>query len=622
MNTASAKANSCLLVMDHDPANRMANKHSLAGFQDHDSALCEGEPSHHGLKLAEDRQPERVRWDRQLRDMQDAAYLANQSETLKQPNVSTLMQVESDDEASLAGESHDCTNVADAESPTEICREQREQQMFVEKTEALEQLREAEAKYRTLVDQMPVITYIASLETPVKLLYVSPQISQLGFPEQDWLDDPQGLLKRVHPDDLAVTAEAYAYTYEHRAPLRCEYRLRKHDGHHRWFLDEANVVRNEAGESLFLQGVLVDITKDKETEQELSYYRQRLEELVFKRTEQLEKQCVILKSANASLDATLVKLKHANTEARDSERRFRLLLDSAGEGIVGLDANGRCSFVNRAALQMLGYAEKDALGHDIVSMMADDLTLALEALGSPELARDIVAQRSIAKFKRKDGRSFPVEYSFYPVGLDGFVDSVVLVFWDMSASDAKIQSLAYQASHDPLTGLVNRTAFEQRLTRVLASARPGYFQHALCYLDLDHFKQVNDTCGHAAGDELLRRISTVLSSKLRQRDTLARLGGDEFALLLEHTTLDQARNIAHELCDSLRNFKFNWGDTEFTVSASIGVAAVTCTVRDVDEFLNNADSACYRAKEKGRNQVHVFLPDNVERLDQFGQWKA
>ncbi|MDT4290743.1 diguanylate cyclase [Methylomonas sp. MO1] len=622
MNTASARANSCLLVMDYDPANRMANKHSLAAFQDHDSVFCEEEPSHHGLKLAEDRQPELARWDRQSPDMPDAGYIANQAETVKQANVSILMQISSDDAAFVADQAEDCTSKAGAESPTEVCRMQHEQQMLAEKTEALEQLREAEAKYRSLVEQMPVITYIASLETPVKLLYVSPQISQLGYTQQDWLDDPQGLLKQVHPDDLAVTVEAYAYTYEHHAPLRCEYRLRNHDGHHRWFLDEANVVRNEAGDSLFLQGVLVDITKDKETEQELSYYRQRLEELVFKRTEQLEKQCAILKSANASLDATLVKLKHANTEARNSERRFRLLLDSAGEGIVGLDAIGRCSFVNRAALQMLGYAEEDALGHDIVAMVADDLTLALEALGSPDLARDIVAQRSATSFKRKDGRYFPVEYSFYPVALDGFVDSVVLVFWDMSASHAKIQNLAYQASHDPLTGLVNRTAFEQRVTRVLASARPGYFQHALCYIDLDHFKQVNDTCGHAAGDELLRRISAVLSSKLRQRDTLARLGGDEFALLLEHTTLDQARNIAHELCDSLRNFKFNWGDTEFTVSASIGVAAVTCSVRDVDEFLNNADSACYRAKEKGRNQVHVFLPDNVERLNQFGQWKA
>jgi PAS domain S-box-containing protein len=247
----------------------------------------------------------------------------------------------------------------------------------------------AEAKYISLVEQIPVITYIASLETPVKLLYVSQQISQLGFPAADWLDDPQGLLKRVHPEDVAVTIEAYALTYEHHVPLRCEYRLNNHDGQSRWFLNKANVVLNEAGESLFLQGVLVDITKNKETEQELSYYRRRLEELVSQRTEQLEKQCMILKSANANLDAALIELKQANSDARKS----------------------------------------------------------------------------------------------------------------MTAPHAKIQSLAYQASHDPLTGLINRRAFEKRIARVLTSAQPNYFQHALCYLNLDHFKHINDNFGHAAGDK-------------------------------------------------------------------------------------------------------------------------
>jgi diguanylate cyclase len=612
MNTASTKSNSCLLFMDDD------------------SEFFEGEADHYGLKRAGARQPDCPLLALYLPDMNDTGCLTKPEKHTRMHTLPALTQTELDDTVSLPAKLKNdispAIKSAGAELSAEALREQREQQMMLEKTEALGQLREAEAKYRTLVEQMPVITYIASLETPVKLLYVSPQISQLGFSEKDWLDDPQGLLKRVHPDDLAVTIEAYAYTYEHHAPLRCEYRLTKNDGHCRWFLDEANVVRNDAGESLFLQGVLVDITKDKETEQELSYYRQRLEELVCKRTEQLEKQCTILKSANVRLDATLVKLKHANTAVRNSEKRFRLLLDSAGEGIIGLDANGCCSFVNRAALDMLGYAENDALGHDIVSMIGqpdtDDLVLALAAFGMPSLGREIIPQRSTASFKRKDGRFFPVEYSFYPVALDGLVDSVVLVFWDMSASHAQIQSLAYQASHDPLTGLVNRAEFEQRVARVLASARPGHFQHAVCYLDLDHFKHVNDTCGHAAGDELLRKLSAVLSAKLRQRDTLARLGGDEFALLLEHTSLDQARNIAHELCDSLRNFKFNWGDTDFSVSASIGVAAVTCTVRDVGEFLNNADSACYSAKKKGRNQVHVFIPDNVEYLNQVTQWNA
>jgi diguanylate cyclase len=605
MNTVSVKSNIYLLSTNNDPANCEAYKHAFGTFQDQHSEFFEENTGHHGLELASIRRPERVLLDRHLPNMKDTAVLSEQAEGVSKPNIPATMQTESVD----------------------ALPEQREQQMLLEKTVALQQLCEAEAKYRTLVEQIPVITYIASLETPVKLLYVSPQISQLGFPEDDWLNEPQGfLLKRVHPDDLAATIEAYAHTYEHHVPLRCEYRLIRNDGQSRWFLDEANVVRNDVGESLFLQGVLIDITKDKEIEQELSYYRQRLEELVYKRTEQLETQCLILESANANLGTTLDKLKRANAQVRNSEQRFRLLLDTTSEGIIGIDADRRCSFVNRAALIMLGYTEKDLLGQDILSTLGqpntDKLSLPLKALGLSNLTQGLASERFITNFKRKDGHSFPVEYSFYSVEPDGLVDSAVLIFLDMTASHAQIQSLAYQASHDPLTGLVNRTEFEQRLSRVLASAQLDQFQHALCYLDLDQFKHVNDTCGHAAGDELLQRLSTVLASNLRQRDTLARLGGDEFALLLEHTTLDQARNIANELCESLRNFSFTWKGSEFSISASIGVAVLTSAVRDVGEFLNNADTACYNAKENGRNQVHVFIPNDPEQLDQFVRCNA
>jgi PAS domain S-box-containing protein len=128
------------------------------------------------------------------------------------------------------------------------------------------------SEYRNLLEHIPVITYVASLESRVKLLYVSPQISQLGFPVAEWLDNPQGLLKHVHPDDLALTIEAYTHTYHHHVPLRCEYRLSNRDGYSRWFLDQAIVVPNETGENLFLQGVLVDITQYKAIGQELSYY--------------------------------------------------------------------------------------------------------------------------------------------------------------------------------------------------------------------------------------------------------------------------------------------------------------------------------------------------------------
>ncbi|MEQ1529323.1 MAG: PAS domain-containing protein [Methylococcales bacterium] len=200
-----------------------------------------------------------------------------------------------------------------------LLRALTDQQAIRDKPETLDLLRETEIKYRTLVELIPAITYVASLESPGKLLYLSPQVDQLGFPQEYWLDDPQSWLKQVHADDHLDVVEAFAHTYEHYAPLRCEYRLVRSDGQVRWFLDKAIVVRDEAGQGLFLQGILVDITNDKEIEQELFYFRRRLDELVAQRTEQIEKQCAILKSANASLGKSLSELRQLNSALRTSE---------------------------------------------------------------------------------------------------------------------------------------------------------------------------------------------------------------------------------------------------------------------------------------------------------------
>lgn len=484
-----------------------------------------------------------------------------------------------------------------------------DQQAIRDMPEPVDLFRTTEAKYRTLVEQIPAITYIASLDNPGKLLYLSPQIHQLGFPPDYWLDDPQGWLKRVHTDDQLDAIEAFAHTYEHHAPLRCEYRLIKNDGQVRWFLDEAVVVRDEAGESLFLQGILVDITKDKEIEQELFYYRRHLEELVVQRTEQLEKQCAILKSANANLGKMLSELRQSDSALSASEERFRLLLESAGEGILGLDVEGRCTFVNRAALTMLGYNQEELMDQDIHLMIhqsgADVALTQTEQWAVYCAFRDGTPQRSTQIFRCKDGCSLPVECSSYPIELDGRIDGAVLVFWDVTESQSLMQSLAYQASHDPLTGLINRTEFERRLARILTSVHEEQSEHVLCYLDLDHFKPISDSCGHAAGDELLRALSALLKSKLRQRDTLARLGGDEFALLLEHSRLDQAWDIANELCECVQNFSFTWEGKVYSVGVSIGMAPLTSDERDIRVVLSAADAACYIAKEQGRNQVHI-----------------
>jgi PAS domain S-box-containing protein len=366
MNDLIDKSIVRLLVVDDDQIDRLACKRVLAQQSDCDFVIFEAETGDQGLELARSQQPDCILLDYHLPDLNGLEFLAELAEETGELPMPVIMLTVSDHamiavEALKLGVRDYVVKGSDRESlqwlPAAIFRALREQQ-------AINKRVEAEAKYRTLVEQIPAITYIASLESPGKLLYLSPQIDQLGFSPENWLDEPQGLLKRVHADDRSEAIEAYGQTYEHHTPLRCEYRLVKSDGQSRWFLDEANVVRDEAGGSLFLQGVLVDITKDKETERELFYYRRRLEDLVAWRTEQLEKQCAILKSANTNLDKALCERRQAEAALRASETRFRLLLESAGDGILGLDAEGRCTFVNQAALTMLGYTQEELLGQD------------------------------------------------------------------------------------------------------------------------------------------------------------------------------------------------------------------------------------------------------------------
>ncbi len=477
-------------------------------------------------------------------------------------------------------------------------------------TAAISPLSNIDTPYRDLVEQIPAITYIASLEKPGTLIYLSPQIEQLGYPMTHWLGDPWGLLKYVLTDDLAITIEAYAHTYEHHAPLRCEYRLLDSEGRTHWFVDTAHVVRDPSGESLYLQGLLIDIGKDKVTEQELCFYREHLEELVQQRTEQLAQQCAALSAANTHLDQTLVELQQTNLALQASEQRFRLLVESTGEGIFGLDVKGRCTFANRAALQMLGYTEAEVLDQEIQALICQSDADQSSTQTKPWRLRSILSKprscRSAATLQHKTGYSFPVECSYYPIEVAGRVHGVVMMFWNVTEAHALIEKLAYQASHDPLTGLINRSEFEQRLSRVLTSAREEHSEHVVSYLDLDHFKTVNDSLGHAAGDELLRELAKLLTSKLRQRDYLARLGGDEFALLLEHTTLEQAKQIAEELCECVRNFGFKCNGDHFSISVSIGLSSLTHSDRNIASVMHNADSACYMAKKQGRNQIHIY----------------
>lgn len=623
MNAVLNKSNIRLLLVEGDQVDRLACKHALTQYQDFSYVFLEAETGVEGLKLARTEKPDCILLDYHLPDLNGVEFLAKLADDADELPMPVVMMTGTDNpviaaDALKMGVSDYVIKGWSWESlqwlSATVFRVLREKQVIRDREASFDRLREAEASYRTLVEQSPAITYIASLKTPGKLLYLSPQIHQLGFSSEYWLNDAHGLLKQVHPDDQSVLREAYTYTYEHHTPLRCEYRLIMRNGQACWFLDKANVVRNEAGESLFLQGILVDITQDKEIEQELFYYRNRLEELVVKRTEQLEKQCALLRSANVNLDKALFELKQSNSALRASEERFRLLLESAGEGILGLDAEGCCTFVNRAALAMLGYTQDEIVGQDIQTMLGHDCTpdstASLEERHFSNTLSEGHSQRCVGIFHQKDGRTLQVEYSSYPIALDGQANGTVMVFWDVTKSQALLQRLSFQASHDHLTGLVNRAEFERRLMRVMASALKDQSEHVLCYLDLDHFKFVNDTCGHAAGDELLRVIGATLSSKLRQRDTLARLGGDEFALLLEHSSVDQAWSIANELCERIRNLHFTWAGKDYSVSMSIGITTLANVERDMVVALSAADTACYMAKKQGRDQVYILKAED------------
>jgi diguanylate cyclase (GGDEF)-like protein len=224
---------------------------------------------------------------------------------------------------------------------------------------------------------------------------------------------------------------------------------------------------------------------------------------------------------------------------------------------------------------------------------------------------------------REDGMEIPIALSAARIrDRGGVVTGVVLVLHDVSRERQYAAKLSYQASHDPLTGLINRMEFERRLEFALQSAAEQDRHHAVMYMDLDQFKIVNDTCGHAAGDQLMRQVATLLVQCLREGDTLARLGGDEFGVLLENCAPEAAARIADKLRQTVTDFHFAWAHLSFNIGASVGLVNIQDGLFTLAEVMRQADTACYMAKEKGRNRVQVYRPDDSELANREGemQW--
>jgi len=309
------------------------------------------------------------------------------------------------------------------------------------------------------------------------------------------------------------------------------------------------------------------------------------------------------------------------------KERAQVTLHSIGEGVITTDAFGNIDYLNPVAERLTGWTEEEAKGLpllDVFSLLDEEGIKPSDSPVNVAIRESrIVSSSSETIINRRNNHGYAIEHTAGPI-CDHNHETIgaVLVFRNITAIRAMAKQMTYQATHDALTGVINRQEFEERLSLALEGARSDKTQHVLCYIDLDQFKVVNDTCGHQAGDELLKQIVGLMAEHSRKTDTLARLGGDEFGLLIVDTELAQAMEIVGNLLVAIQDFRFGWQDKSFTVGASIGIVEIKPDSGTIVDLLSAADSACFVAKDMGRNRVHVYQPDDKILNQRWGemQW--
>ncbi|HSD84687.1 MAG TPA: PAS domain S-box protein, partial [Anaerolineae bacterium] len=320
----------------------------------------------------------------------------------------------------------------------------------------------------------------------------------------------------------------------------------------------------------------------------------------------------------------ITELKRAQQTLFEEKERLMVTFQSIGEAVIVTDVYGRIEYLNPVAEKFLDCSEMEVRKMELFNLcQIVDETNGRAPLDLVRMCLDRgVVVTSVHNFllTRRDGHEFAVEHSAGPIrDRNGNVIGVVLALRDVSEMRNMARQLSYQATHDSLTGLLNRHEFERRLEYGLQSAKDDHKQHVLCYLDLDQFKVVNDTCGHVAGDQMLMQIAALIAPKIRDSDTLARLGGDEFGVLLEGCSLSKALEIAETLRQVVTDFRFAWGERTFDVGVSIGMSVIAADSGSVTEVLSAADAACYVAKDLGRNRIHVHQLDDVALVKHRGE---
>ncbi|MDH5393889.1 MAG: EAL domain-containing protein [Gammaproteobacteria bacterium] len=317
------------------------------------------------------------------------------------------------------------------------------------------------------------------------------------------------------------------------------------------------------------------------------------------------------------------RINIAEKKLSREKERAQVTLHSIGDAVISTDAKGFIKFMNSVAEDLTGVILTQVINKKITKAFTIYSDYQQKQLINPVL--DVILNRTThssdghARLIRDSGKEYAIEYTASPIfDSQQLLVGAVLVFRDVTEMRAMALQLGFQASHDELTGLINRREFENRIELALISARGEQLVHAMCYLDLDQFKVVNDTCGHIAGDELLRQLASLLKAEIRSGDTLARLGGDEFGVLYLNCSLDKAVELAEKLRTVVNDFQFNWKDKSFTVGVSIGLVAVD-EHSNLHTLLSTADSACYLAKDEGRNRVHCFNDNDEALAERKGQ---
>ena len=403
--------------------------------------------------------------------------------------------------------------------------------------------------------------------------------TQLGYEKNEFprtIDAWEGIL---HPDDRDRVMENLTKHHEEHIPWHEEYRIFRKNGEIRYWDDCGETRWDKDGTPLVMTGAIIDITERKQAEESL----------------------------------------------RESEERFNFAMQGATDGLWDWDLKTNEVYYSPRWKSMLGYREDEITNHVSEGkrlLHPDDLDITFAHVES-YINNEKKKYEIEFRMQHKDGHYVDIlSRAFAVKDEEGVISRLVGTHIDITDRKRADEQISFQASHDSLTGLVNRYEFERRAERMLSTILEDENEHALCYMDLDQFKVVNDTCGHAAGDEMLRQLGLLLQDTVRNRDTLARLGGDEFGVLMEHCSLDDANRVAISLQKAIQDYQFSWEEYSFRVGVSIGLVPITVSTTSHTELMKEADAACYMAKEKGRNRIHVYRSDDTEIAQRHGemQW--